>query len=130
MIRNSVLQSSRRRLVVQLAALVDLLFVILFLQYMQLRLISHRQAVSEKELRTQAEIAAKDAQGVTNQVVRNLEQLQNANRQLAEDLKNRGEADSADWRARARKSPGWPKRNSASWPRPPRTCSASTSDQP
>jgi len=94
MIRNSVVQSSRRRLVVQLASLVDLLFVILFLQYMQLRLISHRQAVTEKELRTQAEIAAKDAQiaakdarGVTNQVVHNLEQLQNANRQLSEDLK-------------------------------------------
>ena len=88
MIRNSVLQSSRRRLVVQLASLVDLLFVILFLQYMQLRLVSHRQAVAEKELRTQAEAAAKDAQGVTNQVVRNLDQLQNANRQLTEDLRN------------------------------------------
>jgi len=88
MIRNSVLQSSRRRLVVQLASLVDLLFVILFLQYMQLRLVSHRQAVTEKELRTQAETAAKDAQGVTNQVVHNLEQLQNANRQLTEDLRN------------------------------------------
>ncbi|MGO9114050.1 MAG: hypothetical protein ACLP9L_32950 [Thermoguttaceae bacterium] len=88
MIRNSVLQSSRRRLVVQLASLVDLLFVILFLQYMQLRLISHRQAVMEKGLRTHAEAAAKDAQGVTDQVVHNLEQLQNANRQLTEDLKN------------------------------------------
>ncbi|MGA2257884.1 MAG: hypothetical protein ABSG53_24740 [Thermoguttaceae bacterium] len=88
MIRNSVVQSSRRRLVVQLASLVDLLFVILFLQYMQLRLISHRQAVTETELRTQAEIAAKDARGVTNQVVRNMEQLQNANRQLTEDLRS------------------------------------------
>jgi hypothetical protein len=88
MLRNAVLQSSRRRLVVQLAALVDLLFVILFLQYMQLRLISHRQAVEQKQRRTEAEAAAKDAQGVTDQVVHNLEQLQNANRQLTEDLKN------------------------------------------
>ncbi len=95
MLRNSVLQSSRRRLVVQLASLVDLLFVILFLQYMQLRLLSHRQAVTEKELRTQAETAARDAEtaardakGVTDQAVRNLDQLQNANRQLTEDLRN------------------------------------------
>jgi hypothetical protein len=88
MIRNAVLQSSRRRLVVQLASLVDLLFVILFLQYMQLRLVSHRQAMAETQRRSQAEVAAKDAQTVTDQVVRNLEQLQNTNRQLAEDLKN------------------------------------------
>jgi len=89
MIRNSVVQSSRRRLVVQLASLVDLLFVILFLQYMQLRLISHRQAVAEKERLTQAVTAANDARGVTNQVVRNLEQLQNENRQLTEELETK-----------------------------------------
>ena len=37
MTTNTTLQLSRRRMVVQLASLVDLLFVILFLQYMQLR---------------------------------------------------------------------------------------------
>jgi hypothetical protein len=88
MIRNTVLQLSRRRLVVQLAALVDLLFVILFLQYMQLRLISHRQSIAETQLRTQAEAAAKNARGVTDMAVQNLKQLQNDNRRLAEDLQN------------------------------------------
>jgi hypothetical protein len=88
MIRNSVVQSSRRRLVVQLAALVDLLFVILFLQYMQLRLISHRQSLTETEQRTQAEIAARNARGITEQAVQNLKQLQIDNRQLTDDLRN------------------------------------------
>jgi hypothetical protein len=87
-IRNTVAQSSRRRLVVQLAALVDLLFVILFLQYMQLRLLSHRQYVTDRELRTDAETAARNARGVTDEAVRNLKQLQIDNRRLAEDLQN------------------------------------------
>jgi hypothetical protein len=88
MIRSTVSQSSRRRLVVQLASLVDLLFLILFLQYMQLKLVSHRRAVTEIELRTQAEASAHDARGVANQVVKNLQQLQNDNRRLTEDLRN------------------------------------------
>ncbi len=69
MIANTTLQLSRRRMVVQLASLVDLLFVILFLQYMQLRVASQRQAVAsqlqavgERELRTRAEQAAKSAE--------------------------------------------------------------------
>lgn len=59
---NSILQPSRRRMVVQLASLVDLLFVILFLQYMQLRVTAQRQEDAERERSTRAEQAAKNAE--------------------------------------------------------------------
>ena len=86
---NTTLPVFRRRMVVQLASLVDLLFVILFLQYMQLRVASYRQAVAERELRTRAEEKEKSATAVKERAMARVDRqvlLQDENRRLQDEL--------------------------------------------
>lgn len=64
-------RSRRRRLVVQLAALVDLLFVVMFMQYTQLQ----QSAAQERELRAQAQSVSRDASALKNEALNNLNEL-------------------------------------------------------
>ena len=51
----------RRRMILQLTSLVDLLFIVMFLQYMELRDTSERQVRAESSRRRVAETARVDA---------------------------------------------------------------------
>lgn len=84
----------RRRMILQLTSLVDLLFIVMFLQYMELQDATSRQVRAESSRRVHAETARKDADRLKNSALANtadmtqrLADLQSENRQLQDQLK-------------------------------------------
>ena len=66
----------RRRMILQLTSLVDLLFVVMFLQYMELRDTSDRQLRAEEGRRVVAETARQDATQLKDSLQRHAEAMQ------------------------------------------------------
>src|SRR5687768_12496526 len=83
----------RRRMMIQLTALVDLLFIIMFLQYMELQDASAQQVAAEASRRQLAETARLDATRLkesalanTEDMNRRLQLLESENKSLQEKL--------------------------------------------
>src|SRR5947209_10512647 len=90
----------RRRMILQLTSLVDLLFIVMFLQYMELRDASARQVRAEALRRRQAEVARVQAESARAQadllrttvlsksadMSQQIETLRNENRDLEKQL--------------------------------------------
>ena len=85
----------RRRMILQLTALVDLLFIVMFLQYMELQEASERQLRGESVRRRIAEAAQDDANKLkesalanTEAMTRRLHELQSENQSLQQKLQD------------------------------------------
>lgn len=83
----------RRRMILQLTALVDLLFIVMFLQYIELQESSNRRLRSEAERRQLAEAARVDANRLkesalahTSAMTQRLQDLQTQNQTLQDKL--------------------------------------------
>ena len=83
----------RRRMILQLTSLVDLLFIVMFLQYMELRDTTSRQVRAETARRRVAETAQGDADRLkesalanTSAMIRRLQSLQSQNEALSDKL--------------------------------------------